>query len=402
MEHWGFKMEKDEIPLGKAENLKGQKFGKLTVLYRVKPPEHVKNKTVYWKCKCDCGKIHITNARSLKGGHTTSCGCNKGPRPENAKVIDETGNQYGLLTVIERAGSNKTGQALWKCKCKCGNETIIEGTRLRYGDTKSCGCLVGKSNVKLIPPGTRFSHLTILMRAGSENGRATYKCQCDCGNTIILNSNALRRGNNTTCGHCKLRYQPTPEEWLALTHEDEVPLGRAENLSGQRFGLLTALYRTKVPETSKSEHEAFWKCQCDCGNFTTVIASALKNGTSQSCGCGRNFRGEEKIQNILQDNNLIFVREKTFKDCISNQKGKLRFDFYINENYLIEYDGQQHFYAVGNWGGEEQFQKTQLYDNIKNEYCKTHNIPLIRIPYTHYDKITIDDLRPETSQFLIT
>ena len=192
------------------------------------------------------------------------------------------------------------------------------------------------------------------------------------------------------------------EHWGFKMEKDEVPLGRAENLSGQRFGLLTALYRTKVPETSKSEHEAFWKCQCDCGNFTTVIASALKNGTSQSCGCGRNFRGEEKIQNILQDNNLIFVREKTFKDCISNQKGKLRFDFYINENYLIEYDGQQHFYAVDNWGGEEQFQKTQLYDKIKNEYCKTHNIPLIRIPYWHYDKITIDDLRPETSQFLVT
>ena len=60
----------------------------------------------------------------------------------------------------------------------------------------------------------------------------------------------------------------------------------------------------------------------------------------------------------------------TCKDCISNQKGKLRFDFYINENYLIEYDGQQHFYAVGNWGGEEQFQKTQLYDNIKMNIVK--------------------------------
>ena len=80
-------MEIDELPLGKAENLKGQKFGKLTVLYRVRPPEHVKNKAVYWKCKCDCGKIHITQANSLKKGHCISCGCAKGPRPENAKII---------------------------------------------------------------------------------------------------------------------------------------------------------------------------------------------------------------------------------------------------------------------------------------------------------------------------
>jgi len=394
-------MEIDELPLGKAENLRGKKFGKLTALYRTKPPEHVKNKTVYWKCKCDCGKTHITNARSLKSGSTTSCGCNKGPRPENAKVIDETGNQYGLLTVIERAGSNKTGQALWKCKCKCGNETIVEGTRLRYGDAKSCGCLIGKSNVKLIPPGTRFGHLTVLQREGSKDNRAIYKCQCDCGNIIIVDSNKLRTGNTKSCG-CNLKYQPTPEEWSALTHKDEVPLRRAENLSGQKFGLLTALYRTKAPEISQAKHEAFWKCRCDCGNFTIVIASALKNGTSQSCGCGKKFRGEEKIQNILQNNNLFFDREKSFKDCIGSKGGKLRFDFYVSKHYLIEYDGQQHFYAIDNWGGEEQFQETQTYDQIKNEYCKTHNIPLIRIPYWHYNDITIEDLKPETSQFLIT
>ena len=80
----------------------------------------------------------------------------------------------------------------------------------------------------------------------------------------------------------------------------------------------------------------------------------------------------------------------------------MRFDFYVNNKYLIEYDGQQHFYDIKYFGGEEQFKKQQQYDKIKNEYCKSHNIPLIRIPYWHYDKITIDDLRPETSQFLIT
>ena len=308
-------MEIDELPLGKAEDLKGQKFGKLMVLYRVKPPEHVKNKVVYWKCKCDCGKIHITQANSLKKGQCTSCGCNKGPRPENAKVIDETGNQYGLLTVIERAGSNRTGQALWKCKCKCGNETIVEGTRLRYGDTKSCGCLIGKNNVKLILPGTRFGHLTVLQRVGSKDNRAIYKCRCDCGNITIVSSNALKRGN------------------------------------------------------------------------------------TQSCGCIRLSKGEEKIMSLLQKNNISYIREFSFSNCKSIKNYKIPFDFYVNNTYLIEYDGIQHTEPAF---GQESFEITQRNDKVKNEYCKTHNIPLIRIPYTHYDKITIDDLRPETSQFLIT
>ena len=37
----------------------------------------------------------------------------------------------------------------------------------------------------------------------------------------------------------------------------------------------------------------------------------------------------------------------------------------------------------------------------KNEYCKKHNIPLIRIPYTIRNKITINDLKLDTSIYLI-
>ena len=40
-------------------------------------------------------------------------------------------------------------------------------------------------------------------------------------------------------------------------------------------------------------------------------------------------------------------------------------------------------------------------DKLKNQWCVDHNIPLIRIPYTHFSKICIDDLKPETTQFLI-
>jgi hypothetical protein len=55
----------------------------------------------------------------------------------------------------------------------------------------------------------------------------------------------------------------------------------------------------------------------------------------------------------------------------------------------------------GHFDNEEKFKKTQLHDQIKNEYCKKNNIPLIRIPYTHFDNINIDDLKPETSKYLI-
>ena len=51
-----------------------------------------------------------------------------------SKIIDETGNIYGYLTVIERA-ANKSGRAMWKCKCKCGKECIVSGKNLRSGNT---------------------------------------------------------------------------------------------------------------------------------------------------------------------------------------------------------------------------------------------------------------------------
>lgn len=49
----------------------------------------------------------------------------------------------------------------------------------------------------------------------------------------------------------------------------------------------------------------------------------------------------------------------------------------------------------------ENLKKEKKYDNIKNEFCLKNNIPLIRIPYTKLHKITIEDLLPETSKYLI-
>lgn len=58
------------------------------------------------------------------------------------KLIDLTGQRFGRLVVIERADSHyKSGAAMWKCQCDCGNITIVAGDNLRTGNTRSCGCL---------------------------------------------------------------------------------------------------------------------------------------------------------------------------------------------------------------------------------------------------------------------
>jgi len=58
------------------------------------------------------------------------------------------------------------------------------------------------------------------------------------------------------------------------------------------------------------------------------------------------------------------------------------FDFYLpNLNMCIEYDGIQHFKSVDFFGGDEEFKKRKLHDNIKTQYCKDVNIILLRISY---------------------
>lgn len=56
------------------------------------------------------------------------------------RAIDMTGKRVGRLTVISRAGSS-CGMATWNCACDCGNEVVCIGNNLRTGNTRSCGCL---------------------------------------------------------------------------------------------------------------------------------------------------------------------------------------------------------------------------------------------------------------------
>jgi hypothetical protein len=62
------------------------------------------------------------------------------------KIEDITGQKYGRLIVLEFAGTHKRN-ALWKCRCECGNEKVIAGRNLKNGNVKSCGCLRSEKTI---------------------------------------------------------------------------------------------------------------------------------------------------------------------------------------------------------------------------------------------------------------
>ena len=102
--------------------------------------------------------------------------------------------------------------------------------------------------------------------------------------------------------------------------------------------------------------------------------------------CNDNFKGEIAIENYLMKNNIKFEAQKRFKDC--KDKRPLPFDFYLPYyNLCIEFDGEGHFQTIMRSKRmtkeqmEENLKLVQKHDKIKNEYCKSHNINILRIRY---------------------
>jgi hypothetical protein len=164
------------------------------------------------------------------------------------------------------------------------------------------------------------------------------------------------------------------------------------DLSNQIFGKWTVLYKSKKRSANGS---IYWHCKCECGREKDVLGASLKNHRSLSCGNHNNIsRGNVKISKLLDEYDIPYELEKKFSTCIDQRY--LPFDFYVSNKYLIEFDGEQHH----NQNSKFDYEYTHKHDLIKSQWCKDNNIPLIRIPYTHYDNLCIEDLLLETSQFI--
>lgn len=106
-------------------------------------------------------------------------------------------------------------------------------------------------------------------------------------------------------------------------------------------------------------------------------------------------RGEIKIHEVLTMAGLNFQEEFSFLDLVSNSGTPLRFDFAVLDDvgeldFLIEFQGIQHYEPKSKFGGLPGLRKQQLNDMRKREYCRTHNIPLVLIPYWDYERINYE------------
>ncbi len=122
------------------------------------------------------------------------------------------------------------------------------------------------SNRLKVEEGQEFGLLKVIKEVDSiYHNKITYRqfeLSCECGNIVIKKLRDLRRGDTKTCG-C-------------------VSLGRATDISGRKFGKLTALSPTRERNTNNS---VIWNCECDCGNYISIGANRLIHEGKEDCGC---------------------------------------------------------------------------------------------------------------------
>jgi len=109
----------------------------------------------------------------------------------------------------------------------------------------------------------------------------------------------------------------------------------------------------------------------------------------------RDSLGEVKIYNILTDYHVPFSEEQEFPDLVSSSGRPLRFDFCVfnddgSVDFLIEYQGKQHYKAIDRWGGKRGLERQQYNDAMKRRYCIVKQIPLVIIPYWDENRITYE------------
>lgn len=161
-----------------------------------------------------------------------------------------SGKTFGKLTVLYRADNHVDSKghkrAMWKCRCDCGNETIVSTTNLKRGNIKSCGKCNGKTrnekgqyekgkNIKDIT-GMKYGKLTVIHLDKIVNRKSYWLVKCECGTVKSVRGDTLK--SITSCGCIKkeqdivnfgisnnhqMTYNPVYHIWQAMISRCENP-----------------------------------------------------------------------------------------------------------------------------------------------------------------------------------
>lgn len=186
---------------------------------------------------------------------------------------------------------------------------------------------------------------------------------------LYFNQRADHHKNGVGCPHCKnIRISKIKSK--DLNHY----ITKAKEIHGD-------IYDYSLCEYTKGHTKTTIICRKH-GEFLQSLTSHIRGIGCPHC---KTSKAENKIVDILTALNIVFERQQTFSGLIG-KKLPLRYDFYLKElNILIEYNGEQHYKPIKNWGETDYFKSIVENDAKKVKYANDNNIPLLVIPY-----ITVD------------
>ena len=206
------------------------------------------------------------------------------PHPDSKVPRISKGYTVGMLTVVERTPEKKNGYSIWRCSCECGGEIPLDTRTLQRRTVQDCGC---ETKVK---PGqkdlteVRFGSLVCKEPTDlrGPSGGTIWRCECDCGNICYAVSTQLTHKYKRSCGCLG---HPPLKDFIGRHFDDLEVVGYAGKWNGVHH----------------------WNCKCKCGNEAVVSQSNLQIGHTTSCGCKQEKQIYENLQ--LYDGTSVTILE---------------------------------------------------------------------------------------------
>lgn len=175
--------------------------------------------------------------------------------------------------------------------------------------------------------GDVYGYLTVISKAPKHKGRTQWRCVCTCGKFITTYTKTLRDGSRISCGCHK------------VNSIDE---------TGNRYGSLLVLHRTKTSHSSITN--AAWLCLCDCGQTTRVIGSQLRAGKSTGC---------LSCSNSIYSSVDIALTKNIFHKYL-NSANKRQIDFQLLESDVADLIRQSCFYCGSPPNNKQKIRKNTI------------------------------------------
>ena len=228
------------------------------------------------------------------------------------RFVSLEGKKFGWLVVLAYSHNkpkHRGRRHFWKCLCDCGKHSVVDGDKLKYGHTKSCGCQMNR--VKSDLSGMRFERLVAIEHVGGSR----WKCRCDCGAIRIVESKALKNSMTRSCGCYRrdtvgpkisaslkthgMSGTPTYGSWSAM-------IGRCENPNNPKY----PSYGGRGIRVCRRWRRSFVSFLRDMGEKPSGHGWSLGRKNNDGNYCRSNCRWENPTQ---QANNKSSTKLLTFR-----------------------------------------------------------------------------------------